>query len=195
MKNQKIPLINILVGYNNTGKTLFANAFCEKHKYIKFYNQPELGKHPVLHGEIAQKIFEEAKNTQTPCIVETHAEIIVLRARNLVAHGILNANDVVVTMCYSDDRMVESDSTDVFYMDKQGTLNTWYGDMFNENLEELYAMDRGIYQWCENSKKRIEIEKDGTLTEWEQGFFNENVAEIISMRKAVMKNKAIKQQD
>lgn len=102
---------------------------------------PEAEIHPGAHGTIADRLLSSIRAARDrPIVVETHSEMILLRARRWIAEGRVSASDVGVYWVDSDDD--HGSSLSQIELTPDGDVVGWPEGVFYENYEEILAIRR-----------------------------------------------------
>ena len=107
---------------------------------VDVVEHPEAELHPASHADIAELILENLPGRKRPLIIETHSEMVLLRARRWIAEGRLPAGNVLVYWVYVEPgrgsviRRIE--------IDENGEMSSWPDGVFIEDYEEVLAIRR-----------------------------------------------------
>lgn len=101
---------------------------------------PEAELHPAAHAEVAELLLENLVGPARPLIVETHSEMILLRARRWVAEGRLPAEDVLVYWVHAEPG--HGSTLEKIRIRENGEMETWPEGVFIEDYEEILAIRR-----------------------------------------------------
>ena len=107
---------------------------------VDIIEHPESELHPAAHAHVAELLLENLAGWTRPLVVETHSEMVLLRARRWVAEGRLPANHVLIYWIH-----VEPGSGSVvrkIRINDKGELDCWPGGVFIEDYEEILAIRR-----------------------------------------------------
>ena len=107
---------------------------------VDIVEHPEAELHPAAHAEVADLLLGNLAGSARPMIIETHSEMVLLRARRWIAEGRIPAENVLV---YWID--VESGRGSILKkitIDGRGDMDTWPEDVFIEDYEEVMAIRR-----------------------------------------------------
>ena len=107
---------------------------------VDVIEHPEAELHPAAHADIAELLLENRAGPPRPLIVETHSEMILLRARRWVAEGRLAASDVLVYWVHTEPG--RGSMVDKIRIRRNGEMETWPDGAFTENYEEILAIRR-----------------------------------------------------
>ena len=111
---------------------------------VDVVEHPEAELHPAAHADIAELILENLPGRKRPLVIETHSEMVLLRARRWIAEGRLPAGNVLVYWVYVEPgrgsviRRIE--------IDKNGEMSSWPDGVFIEDYEEVLAIRRAARQ-------------------------------------------------
>ena len=107
---------------------------------IEVIEHPEAELHPAAHAWVADLLLNNLPGPRRPVVVETHSEMLLLRARRWIAEGKL-APDQVVIYWISQDAEGGSSARRI-RITESGDVDGWPDDVFIENYEELLAIRR-----------------------------------------------------
>ena len=107
---------------------------------VDVIEHPEAELHPAAHAHVAELLLENLPGPARPVIVETHSEMLLLRARRWVAEGRLPASDVLI---YWIQAQPDTGSTlQQIRIDERGGVDSWPHGVFLENYDEILAIRR-----------------------------------------------------
>lgn len=107
---------------------------------VDVVEHPEAELHPAAHADIAELLLENLPGSKRPLVIETHSEMVLLRARRWVAEGRLPAGNVLVYWVHVEPgrgsvlRRIE--------VNENGELSSWPDGVFIEDYEEVLAIRR-----------------------------------------------------
>ncbi len=101
---------------------------------------PEAELHPAAHAEVAELLLDNLAGPTRPLIVETHSEMVLLRARRWVAEGRLPAGHVVVYWIHAEPG--HGTLLEKIGIRENGEMETWPDGAFTEDYEEVLAIRR-----------------------------------------------------
>ena len=107
---------------------------------VDVIEHPEAELHPAAHAHVAELLLANIAGRRRPLVVETHSEMVLLRARRWVAEGRLPADEVVIYWVHA-----EPGSGSVLRkirIDEKGQLDHWPYGVFIEDYEEIMAIRR-----------------------------------------------------
>ena len=107
---------------------------------VDVIEHPEAELHPAAHAHIAELLLENLAGPARPLIVETHSEMILLRARRWVAEGRLSAGHVLVYWVHTEPGL--GSLLTKIRIRESGEMETWPDGVFIENYEEILAIRR-----------------------------------------------------
>lgn len=107
---------------------------------VDIIEHPEAELHPAVHAEIAELLLKSLAGFSRPLIVETHSEMILLRARRWIAEKRLPPEHVLVYWV-SADKDVGSMLKQIT-IDERGDMSDWPSGVFIEDYEEALAIRR-----------------------------------------------------
>ena len=101
---------------------------------------PEAELHPAAHAEVAELLLANLVGPTRPLIVETHSEMVLLRARRWVAEGRLPAGHVLVYWIHADP--AHGSVPEKIGIRENGEMESWPDGVFIEDYEEVLAIRR-----------------------------------------------------
>ena len=107
---------------------------------VDIIEHPEAELHPAAHADIAELLLENLAGSVRPLILETHSEMVLLRARRWIAEGKLQPENVLVYWVSS-----EPDRGSVLQkirVTERGEVSGWPSGVFIEDYEEILAIRR-----------------------------------------------------
>lgn len=107
---------------------------------VDIIEHPEAELHPAAHAGIAELLLEHLAGAARPLIIETHSEMILLRARRWVAEGRLPAEHVLVYWIHEESG--RGSALEKIRIEEDGRMETWPEGVFIENYEEILAIRR-----------------------------------------------------
>ena len=107
---------------------------------VDVIEHPEAELHPAAHADIAELLLEHLAGPLRPLIVETHSEMILLRARRWVAEGRLPAGQVLVYWVHAEPG--RGSMLEKIRIRENGEMETWPDGVFIEDYEEILAIRR-----------------------------------------------------
>ena len=107
---------------------------------VDIIEHPEAELHPAAHADIAELLLENLAGPARPLIVETHSEMILLRARRWIAEGRLPAGQVLVYWVHAEP--ARGSMLKKIRIRENGEVETWPDGVFIENYEEILAIQR-----------------------------------------------------
>ena len=111
---------------------------------VDIVEHPEAELHPAAHADIAELLLENLPGRERPLVIETHSEMVLLRARRWIAEGRLPAENVLVYWVHVEPgrgsvlRKIE--------VDENGEMSSWPDGVFIEDYEEVLAIRRAARQ-------------------------------------------------
>ena len=114
---------------------------------VDIIEHPEAELHPASHARIAELLLENLAGPTRPLIVETHSEMILLRARRWVAEGRLPAEHVLVYWVHAEPG--SGSTVDKIRIRSDGEMETWPDGVFIEDYEEILAIRRAARRQTE----------------------------------------------
>ena len=120
---------------------------------VDIIEHPEAELHPAAHADIAELLMENLAGPTRPLLVETHSEMVLLRARRWVAEGRLPAGHVLVYWIHAEPR--HGSVAERIRIRENGEMETWPAGVFIEDYEEILAIRRAARkQGLERSANR-----------------------------------------
>ena len=107
---------------------------------VDIIEHPEAELHPAAHADIAELLLGHLAGPERPLIVETHSEMILLRARRWVAEGKLPAGHVLVYWIHTEPG--QGSLLQKIGIRENGEMETWPDGVFIEDYEEILAIRR-----------------------------------------------------
>ena len=107
---------------------------------VDIIEHPEAELHPAAHADIAELLIENLPGPARPLIVETHSEMILLRARRWIAEGRLPAGHVLVYWVHTEPG--RGSMLEKIRISENGEMETWPDGVFIEDYEEILAIRR-----------------------------------------------------
>ena len=114
---------------------------------VDIVEHPEAELHPAAHADIAELLLENLAGPARPLIVETHSEMILLRARRWVAEGRLPAGHVLVYWIHTEPG--HGSLLEKIGIRENGEMETWPDGVFIEDYEEILAIRRAARRTTE----------------------------------------------
>ncbi len=107
---------------------------------VEIIEHPEAELHPAAHAHVAELLLANLPGPARPVIVETHSEMLLLRARRWIAERRLTPDQVLV---YWVSREPDRGSTlQKIRITEHGDMDSWPQDVFIEDYEEILAIRR-----------------------------------------------------
>ena len=107
---------------------------------VDVIEHPEAELHPAAHADVAELLLENLAGSARPMIIETHSEMILLRARRWIAERRLPAQNVLVY--WVDAEPGHGSVLRKIRIDERGTMESWPDGVFIEDYEEILAIRR-----------------------------------------------------
>ena len=107
---------------------------------VDVIEHPEAELHPAAHAEIAELLMQNLAGPTRPLVVETHSEMVLLRARRWVAEGRLPARHVLVYWIHTEPG--HGSIAERISIRANGEMETWPDGVFLEDYEEILAIRR-----------------------------------------------------
>ena len=107
---------------------------------VDIIEHPEAELHPRAHADIAELLLDNLVGSVRPLVVETHSEMVLLRARRWIAEGRLPADNVLVYWVQAEPG--RGSILRKIKIDKSGVMDSWPDGVFIEDYEEIMAIRR-----------------------------------------------------
>ena len=107
---------------------------------VDVIEHPEAELHPAAHAEIAELLLDNLAGPERPVIVETHSEMVLLRARRWIAEGRLPAENVLVYWVHTEPG--RGSILQKIKISESGEMESWPDGVFIEDYEEILAIRR-----------------------------------------------------
>ncbi len=107
---------------------------------VDVIEHPEAELHPAAHANIAELLIKNLAGPARPLVVETHSEMILLRARRWIAEGRLPAEHVLVYWVHTEPG--HGSLLEKIGIRDNGEMETWPDGVFIEDYEEILAIRR-----------------------------------------------------
>ena len=107
---------------------------------VDVIEHPEAELHPAAHAHVAELLLDNLAGPTRPLVVETHSEMVLLRARRWVAEGRLPADNVLIYWVHAEPG--SGSSLRKIRIKDNGELDRWPDGVFIEDYEEILAIRR-----------------------------------------------------
>ena len=107
---------------------------------VDVIEHPEAELHPAAHGCVADLLIGNIVGPERPLIIETHSEIVLLRARRWVAEGRLDPEHVLIYWVQTEPDV--GSTLNKIEIDHQGNVSDWPEGVFIESYDEIMALRR-----------------------------------------------------
>lgn len=107
---------------------------------IDVIEHPEAELHPAAHAHVAELLLDKRIGPDRPLVIETHSEMVLLRARRWVAEGWLQPDDVIIYWVYTEPG--SGSFLRKIRIGDKGQLDRWPDGVFIEDYEEIMAIRR-----------------------------------------------------
>ena len=107
---------------------------------VDVIEHPEAEIHPAAHADIAELLLDNLVGPSRPMIVETHSEMVLLRARRWIAEGRLPAESVLVYWIYTEPG--SGSILQKIRIRENGEMDSWPDGVFIEDYQEILAIRR-----------------------------------------------------
>ena len=133
---------------------------------VDVIEHPEAELHPAAHAHVAELLLANLAGPQRPLVIETHSEMLLLRARRWVAEGRLPADDVVVYWVHTEPGL--GSAIRRIRIKENGELDSWPDGVFVEDYEEILAIRRAPALGCELVRIKIDprVANDPAAHRW-----------------------------
>ena len=111
---------------------------------VDIIEHPEAELHPAAHADIAELLLDNLAGPARPLVVETHSEMVLLRARRWIAEGRLPAENVLVYWVHTDPG--RGSILQKIRISESGEMDSWPDGVFIEDYEEILAIRRAARQ-------------------------------------------------
>ena len=107
---------------------------------VDIVEHPEAELHPAAHAHVAELLLDNLAGPARPMIIETHSEMVLLRARRWIAEGKLPAANVLVYWIEAEPG--RGSTLGKITIDERGEMDSWPEGVFIEDYEEILAIRR-----------------------------------------------------
>ena len=107
---------------------------------VDVIEHPEAELHPAAHADVAELLLANLPGPIRPMVVETHSEMMLLRARRWIAEGRLPAEDVLVYWIHTEPG--SGSIPQKIEINDRGEMDSWPDGVFIEDYEEIMAIRR-----------------------------------------------------
>ena len=107
---------------------------------VDIVEHPEAELHPAAHAEVAELLLENLSGPERPLIIETHSEMVLLRARRWIAEGRLSSEEVLIYWVHVEPG--RGSLLRKIRINKSGDMDFWPSGIFIEDYEEVLAIRR-----------------------------------------------------
>ena len=107
---------------------------------VDVIEHPEAELHPAAHADIAELLLNNLVGPTRPMVVETHSEMVLLRARRWIAEGRLPADNVLVYWIHTEPG--RGSILQKIRIRESGEMDSWPDGVFIEDYEEILAIRR-----------------------------------------------------
>ena len=111
---------------------------------IDIIEHPEAELHPSAHAHVAELLLGNLSGSGRPTIIETHSEMILLRARRWIAERRLSPDDVLVYWIHPEPE--RGAVLQKITINERGEMSSWPDGVFIEDYEEVLAIRRAVRQ-------------------------------------------------
>ena len=107
---------------------------------VDVIEHPEAELHPAAHADVAELLIDNLAGSTRPMIIETHSEMVLLRARRRIAEGRLPAKSVLVYWVQTEPG--RGSILRKITIDESGQVDNWPDGVFIEDYDEIMAIRR-----------------------------------------------------
>lgn len=107
---------------------------------VDVIEHPEAELHPAAHAAIAELLLDNLAGPARPMIIETHSEMVLLRARRWIAEGRVPAEQVLVY--WVDTEPERGSVARKVSFNGRGEMDFWPEGVFIEDYDEILAIRR-----------------------------------------------------
>ena len=111
---------------------------------VDVVEHPEAELHPAAHADIAELLLANLAGRQRPLVIETHSEMVLLRARRWIAEGRLPTEHVLVYWINFEPG--RGSLVRKIRIHENGELDYWPDGVFVEDYDEVLAIRRAARQ-------------------------------------------------
>ena len=107
---------------------------------VDIIEHPEAELHPAAHASVADFLLSNIVGDIRPLVIETHSEMLLLRARRWVAEKRISPEDVLIY--WINNFTGNGSSIQKIRILSDGQLENWPEGVFIEDYEEILAIHR-----------------------------------------------------
>ena len=107
---------------------------------VDVIEHPEAELHPSAHADITELLLDNLVGPARPLVVETHSEMVLLRARRWIAEGRLPAHSVLVYWIHTEAG--RGSLLQKIGIRESGEMDSWPDGVFLEDYDEILAIRR-----------------------------------------------------
>ena len=107
---------------------------------VDVIEHPEAELHPASHAHITELLLENLVGPARPMVIETHSDMVLLRARRWIAEGRLPPDHVLVYWVYAESQ--RGSLIRKIRISESGEMESWPEGVFIEDYEEIMAIRR-----------------------------------------------------
>ena len=111
---------------------------------VDVIEHPEAEIHPAAHADIAELLLDNLAGPARPLVVETHSEMVLLRARRWIAEGRLPAENILIYWVHTEPG--RGSILRKIRINESGEMDNWPDGVFIEDYEEILAIRRATRQ-------------------------------------------------
>ena len=113
---------------------------CKAGPGVDVIEHPEAELHPAAHADVAELLIDNLPGSTRPMIIETHSEMVLLRARRRIAEGRLPAKSVLVYWVQTEPG--RGSILRKITINESGQVDNWPDGVFIEDYDEIMAIRR-----------------------------------------------------
>ena len=107
---------------------------------VDVIEHPEAELHPAAHADVAELLIDNLAGSKRPMIIETHSEMVLLRARRWIAEGRLPAKSVLIYWVRAEPK--RGSILHKITINESGEVDNWPDGVFIEDYDEIMAIRR-----------------------------------------------------
>ena len=107
---------------------------------VDVIEHPEAELHPAAHADVAELLIDNLAGSTRPMIIETHSEMVLLRARRRIAEGRLPAKSVLIYWVQTEPG--RGSILRKITINESGQVDNWPDGVFIEDYDEIMAIRR-----------------------------------------------------
>ena len=107
---------------------------------VDIIEHPEAELHPAVHADVADLLLDNLAGSARPMVVETHSEMLLLRARRWIAERRIPPESVLVY--WIDTEPGRGSVVRKIRINERGEMDFWPEGVFIEDYDEILAIRR-----------------------------------------------------